>query len=123
MSYDVDVNQCITILHNVADDTEGYESANKTMSTAGETAAKDSKSQLVAGAVSGYLEKAYGKSVKSIGTLTGNAQSGLNQALTHVQEGDREMAHTSVSSLGETEGAGADAPGKGGAGHGSQNAS
>ena len=41
MSYDVDVNQCITILHNVADDTEGYESANKTMSTAGETAAKD----------------------------------------------------------------------------------
>lgn len=119
MSYDVDVHQCITVLENVATDAEDYEAANKAMSTAVEGAARDSRSELVAGALSGYAEKAYGHTIQSVVTLTANAQQGLSEALIHFQQGDEEMARTSVTSLGEADGAGHDAPGSGRGGAGS----
>lgn len=110
MKYDVNTAQCLAVSNNVATDMKDYDTANKAMDKATKQAAADSRSEIVGKAINGYLDKAYNKDMKSIGTLTNNGRTGLEHALNYIQSGDEEMAHTSIASLGSTDGAGSDVP-------------
>jgi hypothetical protein len=112
--YNVSISGCQTVMTNAGRHAEKYEGIGNAFSTALQGAATSGQSGIVASALQGYMEKSFTPAVSSIGTLTGNAFKGLNDALTYINQGDESMAQQSLSSFHQSAGAGSDAP-RGGA--------
>lgn len=104
MRYSVDVPACAGILKDVGVQASGFEGAVNGLAAGAQSAAEASRSGLVAGAIQGFFEESLTGNLESAVSLVSKALEETGNALTHIVEGDEEMAARSVSSLDTTDG-------------------
>jgi hypothetical protein len=92
-AWDIDPAGVSGVLKKTQSVAKGFETEVKSMSSAMETAAPNTSSQLVASALSGFAEELKPE-VESVMNLTSSAINGCAQAVKAYGEGDLEMAAT-----------------------------